>query len=93
MAKDKTTLKDMVKAAHDAGATVSVSLKPKETSLDPLRKMVDDLTAVLWLAESRNIYAIKAAHRLADRVSRNDVMFLLTSLEKEYWDKPPLERP
>lgn len=92
----KTTLKQVVEAAHAAGAKVSVGLEPKPpepVDVEPLRKMAEDLEAIYWLAATRNYQAIKAAHALVRRISYNQCLFILMNLEKEYFNKPVLERP
>ena len=91
--KRKATIQSIVEAAHAAGAKVSVSLEPKPVSTEPLRLMKEDLEAIYWLAESRNIRAIKAAHALVRRISYEKCLFLLAGLEKEYYEKPVLQRP
>lgn len=91
--KPKTTLKQVVEAATAAGAQVSVSLKPKEVDLEPLRQMTLDLDAIYHLAKSRNYESIKAAGMLARRISYNEILFTLMALEKEYLEKPIMERP
>jgi len=93
MKKHKPTLKSLVTAAHKAGVKVSVSLKPVETSLEPLRLMVEDLTAIYRLCQSRNIDSIEAARRLSERISRNQILLITANLERDYWAKDILDRP
>lgn len=83
--KVKVTLEQVVKAAHEAGAKVSVSLEPKPISLQPMRMMAEDFEAILYLAATRNIEAIRVAQTLLRRISTNQCLKLLSDLEREYF--------
>lgn len=69
---------------------VAETIKPFD--LEPMRQMVLDMDAIYQLAKSRDIDSLKTAHMLARRISYNDILFALMSLEKEYWAKPFMQR-
>jgi hypothetical protein len=91
--KRKLTIRQCVEPAHKVGAQVEISLKPKEVDIDPILRMANDLMAIYHLARSREVEALKSAQILARRISCNEIMFIISGLEKEYWNKPVLERP
>lgn len=88
--QSKPTLKQIIQAAKKAGAQVKIDLQPKETSVEPLLIMAETMEAIYQLADTRKLDCISLAQVLLRRVNTNEVMFILTKLEREQIDKPIL---
>jgi hypothetical protein len=71
-------------------------ITPKEpvppTSTEPLRQMVLDMEAIWLLAETRCEYGLKTAQALVERISSNQIQFILMKLRKELSEKSGLDR-
>lgn len=80
----KATLKQLVTAAHKAGAKVEVSLTPKVvTSTQPIWEMINDLKAIYIMANTRQLDAINCAFAMHERISSNRVLLILTQIRRE----------
>jgi len=91
--KRSVRLSDVVKAAHKAGAHVTVSLEPKQpVSTKVLEDMADDCWAIWLLTETRSEYGLECARRLLRRISFNEAQFCVLAVENELRSKPILER-
>jgi hypothetical protein len=89
--REKVTLKDIVQAAHAAGAKVSVSLSERaKTDLSKLRRNAAMMRAVWLLAETRSMAGLDAAYDLLREVDTiyNDTIFLLQKTRDEVIKRP-----
>lgn len=56
-------------------------------SIDNLYRMRDEMEAIVLLAQTREIESIRAAMQLQKHICRNEVLFTLCQLEREWHSK------